>query len=637
MINLLRATAGAHVANAVPSPASDSAGQLASFAFAQPDGVPVRGAVEQLTPALPAREAGGRAPERQPTQREGCSAESAVPDSEDATPPDHPGAAAEPSQPPAAMPPTAKSAAGAGNARASHDMPSRESRPGEHQLRGYGDSRCQAGLMHEKPDGAGESGCQSQVCTPLGVQQDASSTPGASPGSAERERLRVLAAGHPAVAVAALLESQRDSNSPNKRKLPVSHRPAAHDVREGECGSGSGSPVSQGPPSNSRGSSGKEGSGVACATGSQRSLPSQPLQVRPTRLCPDGAADAASQHTSSPPGSQLPEQPTADANVAGAERTPCCSRAAAAEEAGRRGMGSGGEEAALRMQPGKRVKWMRAVRALLKMVLQRHTLAQIEGQAGRSNVRLPVSSAASPQEALHRQPFAPAPSSSIEPMNLGTHQDRSCGDGMPPASQQAVAAAAALAQQHCGLSQRDDPGWHSAKFEASGAASQEASQSSSAGHSNMKRMKAIGKRGRDDVANEQESEQQGHLEGASDSKACQLAGTGQTWKRRRTDLLQGAGSSQKGGAAGEEMQLDAGALPAAFEGCGGRQAGRALNQQEHPQGSPSTVEACSDVDVGGPEDLLVRPSAYCNVHPGSLPLTQVLRLPALCTPAEIML
>ncbi|KAK9906380.1 hypothetical protein WJX75_000881 [Coccomyxa subellipsoidea] len=264
------------------SPGSTSARQLASFAF--PDGGGLRSALEQLTPAMPARAGGGHAHLTQPPERGGRSRD-IVPDSEEeATPPDQDSRHSQPKATAGQHPdqPLSQAADLDSNAR----QPAAEAIP---------------------------------LCTPRGTQRGASAAASDAPGSAEKERLLALAAAVPAVAaVVALMESQRGSNSPNKRKLPLS-RGLPQDPADG-CGCGSGSPVSQALSTQSKGGSGNREGGLA-ALGSQRGGLSQPSPLCPTRLNRDRPADCGSQHDAAPSAPAPKSQPPNEGG-AFAARTP---------------------------------------------------------------------------------------------------------------------------------------------------------------------------------------------------------------------------------------------------------------------------------------------------------------------------
>ncbi len=166
--------------------------------------------------------------------------------------------------------------------------------------------------------------------------------------------------------------------------------------------------------------------------------------------------------------------------------------------------------------------------------------------------------------------------------------------------------------------------------QGSGAVSQTALQSSQLRHSrDLPEAMKTGKRAREvqaegggaqaqlgaDVAGEGDRSAC-HLAGEGNRSACHLAADecrdGQSNKRRRVGGGQEASSSQGEECAGQgaSRQQVAGDQPEAHGG------------DREGQSSPTTREGDSDVDIGGPEDLLGQPYATCSLACGH-PLTQV--------------
>ncbi|EIE23906.1 hypothetical protein COCSUDRAFT_41258 [Coccomyxa subellipsoidea C-169] len=505
------------------SPASTSAHQRTSFAF--PDGGGLSRALEQLTPAMPARASGGgHAPGMQPPERVGRSRD-VVPDSEEeATPPDHeprlPQHGAESCLEHRREPPLSQ-AAGEDGSKVQQE---------QHNGSGEGQDACGTGA----PQPALE-------CTPRETRPAASPAQGDLPGSADRERLLALAAAAGPAAAAALMESQRGSNSPNKRKLPLPRRPP--DGCGDGCASAAGSPASQALSAHSRGSSGNRD--CSFIMGCQRAGgPSQPSPLCPTRLNRDRPADLGSQPDApaaaySQPQSQAPDDGCADAGPR------ACDGSGAGPSL------PGGDERAgeARVEDRVRLQWLRAVRALHRIARQRQALAIPDGQTWSSSVHVPIGGDSS-ADASHRQRSAGVPghSSSGAKEPSAPHGSDGMAERVPGGSWNGGAAA-----------------------------------------------------------------------GEGDRSACHLAADegrdGQSNKRRRVGGGQEALSSQGEECAGQgaSRQQVAGDQPEAHGG--DREAGA------DGQSSPITREGDSDVDIGGPEDLLGQPHDGCSLACGH-PLTQ---------------
>ncbi len=435
------------------SPASTSAHQRASFAF--PDGGGLSRALEQLTPAMPARASGGgHAPGTRPLERGGRSRE-VVPDSEEeATPPNYeprlPQHGAEPCIEHRREPPLSQAAGKDGSG-----VPGNSQRPS-----GKADAILSQ-VQQEQHDGNGEGqdACGTGApqpaleCTPRETRPAASPAQGDLPGSADRERLLALAAAAGPAAAAALMESQRGSNSPNKRKLPLPRRPP--DGCGDGCASAAGSPASQALSAHSRGSS-------DCGfTGSQRAGgTSQPSPLCPTRLNRDRPANLGSRPDApasaySQPQSQAPDDGCADAGLRACDG----SGAGPSLPGGDERAGEAGVETRVRLQ------WLRAVRTLHRIARQRQALAIPDGQTWSSSVHVPIGGDSS-ADASHWQRSACVPghssSGAIEPS--APHGSDGMAERVPGRSWngEAAAGAACAHEQKCAAKQASS-GWQTAR------------------------------------------------------------------------------------------------------------------------------------------------------------------------------
>ncbi|CAL8462588.1 g2121 [Coccomyxa elongata] len=604
-----RSVHGAQVSCPVPSPTKDSAQHRASFAFVQPEGARVRGTIEQLTPALPARAACSAAPEAEPIARRGASGD-IVPDSEEHTTPPHQDDRGSQLRGSAhALECSAQPSFKVAEADGGHPGIPHTEQQGEGADAGY----CRAALTGAADQAMGDS----SLSTPHGTQLGASGGPGSCPGSAERERLLAQAAGMPAAAAAALLESQRGSNSPNKRKLPQPRRPQ-------DCGtsSGSGSPASQAPSSHRRSSSGKD---LAClaAASSQRGASSQPSPLCPTRLGQHRLADASSQPDASPFGCHalhhvMPQSQAACDGTPAATGMATCGSQSCVEAAG----GHAGMDAA-RLETAVRLKWLRAVRVLHRMACRWHVPpAQ---QTWSSDVRVPISRDSSADASHHRPSDAPHNSSSRSQDARAPHQPTGHAV-VSPLGVCAVGEAAAdtvPGKNHSdGLASSD---WRTARSHGSGGVSHAGGQSIQ-GRCSGGPAQVSEKRRREAPMEGEESQIAERACSQDDSAGQMAADSSHQNKRLRTEEGWSAGGSQRADplAQGALMRQILGTQPAgAMYAQEEAKARIGSAQHAHVHGcAPAAMEADSDVDIGGPDDL-DQPSGSHSIAPGDHPLTQL--------------
>ncbi|BDA46457.1 hypothetical protein COCOBI_08-5500 [Coccomyxa sp. Obi] len=606
-----RSVHGAQLSCPEPSPTKDSAQHRASFAFAQPEGGRLRGALEQLTPALPARAACSAAPEAQPAARRGGSGD-VVPDSEEhTTPPDQHDRGSQPRGSAPALECSAQPSfkmTDFGTVDGSHP----QGPPREHEVEGAAAGGCRAALTGAADHAMGGS----PLSTPRGTQLGASGGPGICPGSAERERLLSQAAGMPAAAAAALLESQRGSNSPNKRKLPQPRRP-----QDCGTGSGSGSPASQAPSSHSRGSSGKDGLAALAAGCSQKGASSQPSPLCPTRLGQHRLADVSSQPDAPPVGiPDLPQSQAAYDGVPAATGTAFCGSQPRAEAV----EGHAGKVPA-QTETAVRLKWLRAVRAL-HMIACRWQVPPAQ-QTWSSDVRVPISRDSSADASDHRPSGASHNSGSRSEDASAPHQMSGhavvspvgfCRAGEP-------AADAVPGESHSADLASSD--WRTARSHGSGAVSH-AGERSLQGRCSGGSAQVIEKRRREVPMDGEGSQLQPSAERACshDDSAGQLAADiSHQKKRQRTGEGWSAGGSQRVAPFGQKalMHQALGTQPAgAMDAQEEARARIGAAQQVDLHGSaPVAMEADSDVDIGGPDDL-GQPFSSGNSAPGDHPLTQ---------------
>lgn len=628
------------------SPGSTSARQLASFAF--PDGGGLRSALEQLTPAMPARAGGGHAHLTQPPERGGRSRD-IVPDSEEeATPPDQDSRHSQPKATAGQHPDQALSQAADLDSNAPGNHYQRQSgNPGAEESQAQREEDC-ANTRGSLAEEAGQPAAEAiPLCTPRGTQLGASAAARDAPGSAEKERLLALAAAVPAVAAAvALMESQRGSNSPNKRKLPLSRR-LPQDPADG-CGSGSGSPVSQALSTHSKGGSGNREGGLA-ALGSQRGGLSQPSPLCPTRLNRDRPADCGSQHDAAPaapaPQSQPPNEGGAFAartsSVLGGEPSAGGLKEAAAVgasaafggEASAGGLKEAAGVAEACMEMRVRLKWLRAVRTLHKIACRRQALALTDGQTWSSSVHVPVGGESS-ADASDRQRSAPVPgSSSPAHASSAPHGSVGAANGATGrAWNEEGAAAAANAHNQTGPSERASSGWKTARSQGSqgsGPVSQAAWQSSQLPHNKLPEARNTGKRDREEQADGGASQAQpgadmAHAGGSSERQVA--AQDGQINKRRRTDAGEGTLGSHAYKHSGHENSLKehhAASQPSCRVGVRERDDRGELASCAVAPSDFAAREADSDVEIGGPEDLAGLTCSHRSVSQGDRLLTQV--------------
>lgn len=595
---------------------------------------------------MPARAAGGHAHLTQPPERGGRSRD-IVPDSEEeATPPDQDSRHSQPKATAGQHPdqPLSQAADLDSNARGNHHQ-RQSGNPGAEESQAQREEDC-ANTRGSLAEEAGQPAAEAiPLCTPRGTQLGASAAARDAPGSAEKERLLALAAAVPAVAAAvALMESQRGSNSPNKRKLPLSRR-LPQDPADG-CGCGSGSPVSQALSTQSKGGSGNREGGLA-ALGSQRGGLSQPSPLCPTRLNRDRPADCGSQHDAAPsapaPKSQPPNEGGAFAartpSVLGSEPSAGEVKEAAAVgasaafggEASAGGLKEAAGMAEACLETRVRLKWLRAVRTLHKIACRRQALA--DGQSWSSSVHVPVGGDSS-ADASHRQRSELVPgSSSLAHASSAPHGSGGAANGAAGrAWNEEGAAGAANAHNQTGPSERASSSWKTARSQGSqgsGPVSQAAWQSSQLPHNRLPEARNTGKRGREEQADGGASQAQpgADVAHAGDSSARQVAAQdGQITKRRRTDAGEETLGSHADKRFGHESFLKehhAASQPSCRVGVReGDDRGELASCAVAPSDFAAR-EADSDVDIGGPHDLAGLTCSHRIVSQGDRLLTQV--------------